>query len=107
MTAIPRHRTAARARPSSARNLHKSFGGHVVLDGVNLSVAAGESLVIVGPSGTGKSVLLKHLIGLLRPDSGEVFVDGQNFWELDGVEPQRRCARSSAWPSRKAPSSTR
>jgi phospholipid/cholesterol/gamma-HCH transport system ATP-binding protein len=69
-----------------AQDLKKSFGEHVVLDGVDLSVASGESLVIVGPSGTGKSVLLKHLIGLLRPDSGEVLVDGQNLWELDGVE---------------------
>ena len=55
-----------------AENLHKNFKGHVVLDGVNLAVAPGESLVIVGPSGTGKSVLLKHLIALLRPDSGTV-----------------------------------
>jgi phospholipid/cholesterol/gamma-HCH transport system ATP-binding protein len=68
-----------------AENLRKSFKGHVVLDGVNLSVAPGESLVIVGPSGTGKSVLLKHLIALLRPDSGRVFADGQDFWQLDAV----------------------
>lgn len=85
MTATPRDRTAQGQAKLQARNLRKSFGGHVVLDGVNLSVAAGESLVIVGPSGTGKSVLLKHLIALLRPDAGDVFVDGQNFWELDGV----------------------
>jgi len=49
-------------------------------------VAEGESLVILGPSGTGKSVLLKHLIGLLEPDSGTVLVDGQDFWALDAVE---------------------
>ena len=87
MTATPRNRTGQSQGQAKlqARNLRKSFGGHVVLDGVDLSVAAGESLVIVGPSGTGKSVLLKHLIALLRPDAGEVFVDGQNFWELDGV----------------------
>ena len=85
MTATPRNRTGQGQAKLQARNLRKSFGGHVVLDGVELSVAAGESLVIVGPSGTGKSVLLKHLIALLRPDAGEVFVDGQNFWELDGV----------------------
>ena len=86
MTAVPRGRTGEAHPKLEARNLHKSFGGHVVLDGVDLAVAAGESLVIVGPSGTGKSVLLKHLIALLRPDQGEVFVDGQNFWQLDGVE---------------------
>jgi len=87
LTASPRNRSAPAQGQAKlqVRNLRKSFGGHVVLDGVNLSVAAGESLVIVGPSGTGKSVLLKHLIALLRPDAGEVFVDGQNFWELDGV----------------------
>src|SRR5262252_5294648 len=68
-----------------AKDLHKSFGPKVVLDGISFSVAAGESLVIVGPSGTGKSVLLKHLIGLIRPDSGAVLVDGQDFWQLDAL----------------------
>ncbi len=58
------------------RELYKAFGPKVVLDGVNLDVAAGESLVIIGGSGTGKSVLLKHVIGLLKPDSGTVEVDG-------------------------------
>ena len=65
-----------------AEDLHKSFGEKVVLDGVSLSVAEGESLVVVGPSGTGKSVLLKHLIGLLRPDAGKVYVDGVDVWGL-------------------------
>jgi phospholipid/cholesterol/gamma-HCH transport system ATP-binding protein len=69
-----------------AENLHKSFGDKVVLDGVNFSVAPGESLVIVGPSGTGKSVLLKHLIGLIRPDSGNVLVDGTNVWTISERE---------------------
>jgi phospholipid/cholesterol/gamma-HCH transport system ATP-binding protein len=67
-------------------NLHKAFAHRPVLDGIDLSVAAGESLVIVGPSGTGKSVLLKHFIGLLKPDSGKVFVDGQDLWALDELE---------------------
>jgi len=75
---------AAETAPKlEARDLHKSFGPKVVLDGISFSVAPGESLVIVGPSGTGKSVLLKHLIGLIPPDSGAVFVDRQNFWSLD------------------------
>ncbi|MFN2385581.1 MAG: ABC transporter ATP-binding protein [Thermoanaerobaculia bacterium] len=65
-----------------AEDLRKSFGEKVVLEGVSLSVPEGESLVIVGPSGTGKSVLLKHLIGLLRPDSGKVYVDGIDVWGL-------------------------
>jgi phospholipid/cholesterol/gamma-HCH transport system ATP-binding protein len=67
------------------RDVHKSFGPKVVLDGISFSVADGESLVIVGPSGTGKSVLLKHLIGLIEPDSGVILVDGQEFWKLDAV----------------------
>jgi ABC-type bacteriocin/lantibiotic exporter with double-glycine peptidase domain len=75
----------ASAPKLEARDLHKAFGPKVVLDGISFSVAAGESLVIVGPSGTGKSVLLKHLIGLIRPDSGAVLVDGQDFWQLDAI----------------------
>jgi phospholipid/cholesterol/gamma-HCH transport system ATP-binding protein len=67
-------------------NLRKSYGGKVVLDGINLSIAEGESLVIVGSSGTGKSVFLKHLIGLIAPDSGKIFVDGLDFWELSDKE---------------------
>jgi phospholipid/cholesterol/gamma-HCH transport system ATP-binding protein len=89
LTAEPRDRSSRdrTAEPKlRAQNLKKSFGKHRVLDGVDLSVAPGESLVIVGPSGTGKSVLLKHLIGLLKPDEGRVLVDGQDFWELDAVE---------------------
>jgi phospholipid/cholesterol/gamma-HCH transport system ATP-binding protein len=66
--------------------LRKSFHGKVVLDGIDLSIAEGESLVIVGPSGTGKSVLLKHLIGLIAPDSGKAYVDGQDFWALSDRE---------------------
>lgn len=49
-------------------------------------MAPGESVVIVGPSGTGKSVFLKHLIGLVQPDGGKVFVDGQDLWGLDAVQ---------------------
>jgi phospholipid/cholesterol/gamma-HCH transport system ATP-binding protein len=67
-------------------DLRKSFHGKVVLDGIDLSIAKGESLVIVGSSGTGKSVLLKHLIGLVRPDSGKVYVDGQDFWAISDAE---------------------
>jgi phospholipid/cholesterol/gamma-HCH transport system ATP-binding protein len=69
-----------------AEHLRKAFDGKVVLDGIDFSVAEGESLVIVGPSGTGKSVLLKHLIGLIRPDSGKLFVDGRDFWALSDTE---------------------
>ena len=58
------------------RDLYKSFGPKVVLDGVTVDIAPAESLVVIGGSGTGKSVLLKHIIGLLRPDTGTVEVDG-------------------------------
>lgn len=58
------------------RNLKKAFGDLKVLDGVNLLVEEGETLALLGPSGTGKSVLLKHAIGLLEPDEGDVIVDG-------------------------------
>ena len=60
------------------KNLAKRFGAQVILDGVNLVVQEGETMALLGPSGTGKSVLLKHIIGLIRPDDGEVIVDGQN-----------------------------
>ncbi|MGZ4963936.1 MAG: ABC transporter ATP-binding protein [Limisphaerales bacterium] len=59
------------------RDLKKSFGDHCVLDGVNFQINKGEAIVIIGASGGGKSVLLKHLIALLEPDSGEVLIDGQ------------------------------
>ncbi|HVF58790.1 MAG TPA: ABC transporter ATP-binding protein [Thermoanaerobaculia bacterium] len=65
------------------RGLRKSFGPKVVLDGVDLDVLAGESTVIIGASGSGKSVLLKHIIGLLRPDAGKVEVDGIDLHALD------------------------
>ena len=58
-------------------DVHKSFGGAPVLTGVDLAIPAGSISVILGPSGTGKSVLLKHVIGLLRPDRGDVVVLGE------------------------------
>ncbi len=56
-------------------NLHKRFGRLVVLDGVNLTIERGQSVVIIGASGSGKSVLLKHIVGLLKPDEGEVWYE--------------------------------
>src|SRR5207302_1394441 len=61
------------------RRLKKSFGPQRVLDGVDLRVEKGESVVIIGRSGGGKSILLKHLIGLLRPDEGDVIIDGESI----------------------------
>ncbi len=62
--------------------LRKSFGGKKVLDGVDLTIEAGRTMVVIGRSGCGKSVLLKHLVGLVAPDSGSVRVDGE---ELSGI----------------------
>ncbi|MEO0172619.1 MAG: ATP-binding cassette domain-containing protein [candidate division WOR-3 bacterium] len=56
-------------------NLHKSFGNFKVLKGINLEIKTGESITIMGRSGTGKSVLVKHIVGILKPDEGEVWVD--------------------------------
>jgi phospholipid/cholesterol/gamma-HCH transport system ATP-binding protein len=61
------------------RGLHKSFGGQKVLDGIDLEVQPGEIFVIMGPSGSGKSVLLKHLIGLEAPDAGEILINGESI----------------------------
>ncbi len=63
-------------------NLHKSFGSKRVLEGINLSVDKGESRVILGGSGSGKSVLLKCILGLLNPTEGQVLIDGQNTVNL-------------------------
>jgi phospholipid/cholesterol/gamma-HCH transport system ATP-binding protein len=74
----------------SIRNLQKSFGKNHVLQGINLDVYEGENLVVLGRSGTGKSVLIKILAGLMRPDSGKAFVLGKdvaqlNYKELDAL----------------------
>jgi phospholipid/cholesterol/gamma-HCH transport system ATP-binding protein len=63
----------------TVQDLKKSFGGSVILDGVSFRIEDGESVVIIGRSGGGKSVLLKHIIGLLQPDSGAVLIDGENI----------------------------
>jgi phospholipid/cholesterol/gamma-HCH transport system ATP-binding protein len=68
------------------RGLSKRFGANQVLDGLDLDVERGETMVVIGGSGTGKSVLLKHVIGLLRPDAGEVVVDGVAIGKLRPVE---------------------
>ena len=67
------------------QGLRKSFGGQPVLRGVDLDVATGEIMIIIGRSGGGKSVLLKHFLGLLRPDAGAVLVDGADITRLRGA----------------------
>ncbi len=66
------------------RNLKKSFGSKCILDGLDLDIYRGESIAIIGASGTGKSVLIKHVIGLLKPDEGQILIDGQDVTRLKG-----------------------
>src|SRR5882762_7307611 len=76
------------------RHIHKAFNRHVVLRDVSLSVEEGKCLVIIGASGSGKSVMLKHIVGLLRPDDGEVWFDGRRIdilAEREIMPIRRRC----------------
>ncbi len=61
------------------KDVYKSFGANQVLTGVNLNINQGETIVILGRSGCGKSVLLKHIIGLMKPDKGQIFIDGEEI----------------------------
>lgn len=73
-------------------NVRKSFGSKTVLDGIDLEIPDRQTTAIIGRSGTGKSVLLKHIVGLLRPDAGRVWVDGQF---VSGLEPDALAALRS------------
>lgn len=73
----------------SLRDLTKSFGQKHVLRGINLDLNRGESLVVIGGSGTGKSVMLKCILGLLTPDSGTIFVDGKDARAVRGADRER------------------
>jgi phospholipid/cholesterol/gamma-HCH transport system ATP-binding protein len=68
------------------RNLHKSFDNNAVLKGINLNIETGETIVIIGRSGCGKSVLIKHIVGLLEPDEGYVKVGGKIVSDLNEKE---------------------
>ncbi|MGE4219848.1 MAG: ABC transporter ATP-binding protein [Alphaproteobacteria bacterium] len=73
----------------SLKGVRKRFGSNVVLDGVDLELGAGESLVIIGGSGSGKSVTLKCILGLLTPDAGSIEVDGQSVVRIGDAERER------------------
>ncbi len=75
------------------RGLKKSFGDKIVLDGIDLDVPRGTSTVVIGGSGSGKSVLLKCILGLIEPDAGTIEIDGRNLAEIDSAE--REAARGS------------
>lgn len=66
-----------------ADGVYKSFGRNRVLRGVDLEIATGETMVIMGGSGTGKSVLIKHIVGLMKPDQGQLFVDGNDITSMN------------------------
>jgi phospholipid/cholesterol/gamma-HCH transport system ATP-binding protein len=68
------------------RDLKKNFGPNPVLNGVTFRIEKGESVVVIGRSGGGKSILLKHLIGLLQPDSGQVLIEGENIVSMNERE---------------------
>ncbi|MBU0503889.1 MAG: ABC transporter ATP-binding protein [Candidatus Omnitrophota bacterium] len=68
------------------KNLNKSFNDHQVLNNLNLIIEKGSTLVVIGRSGCGKSVLLKHIIGILNPDSGSVLVNGQDIWQTSRAD---------------------
>ncbi|MDP2913722.1 MAG: ATP-binding cassette domain-containing protein, partial [Candidatus Omnitrophota bacterium] len=67
-------------------NLCKSFDGHRVLNNLSLNINTGETTVIIGRSGCGKSVLLKHIIGLMKPDEGQVLIDGKDITRMNEKE---------------------
>ncbi len=67
-------------------DLHKSFNGNHVLRGLNLKIETGETMVIIGRSGGGKSILLKHIIGILKPDSGKILIDSANVFDISDEE---------------------
>ena len=90
----------------SIRGVTKSFGSHTVLSDVTFDVPRGKITAVLGPSGTGKSVLLKTVIGLLRPDAGEVLVDGEAIGSM-GQKDLFRSGASSASSSRTVPCSAR
>ncbi|MBI1854158.1 MAG: ATP-binding cassette domain-containing protein [Planctomycetes bacterium] len=86
---MPPAESSSSAPVVSVRGLRVSYGDRLVLPGIDLDVARGEVLVILGPSGCGKSTLLKAMVGLLRPDAGEVLVNGRNVATMESNEYDR------------------
>jgi phospholipid/cholesterol/gamma-HCH transport system ATP-binding protein len=82
----PAGQAAPRVHSMEVRDVHKSFGPYDILTGLNLDFVDDAITTVLGPSGTGKSVLIKHLVGLLRPDSGEVRIFGHDIWSISKQE---------------------
>jgi phospholipid/cholesterol/gamma-HCH transport system ATP-binding protein len=89
MTSAAASTVAAPAAAVELRSVTKSFGDKRVLDDVSLTIPAGRSVCILGRSGTGKSVALKHIVGLIRPDSGQVLVAGEDITTLSSRDLSR------------------
>ena len=87
----PAHTTNSSGVAVAVRGLRRSYGANEVLKGLDFDVRPGEIFVIMGPSGSGKSVLLKHVIGLEKPDAGEILIDGENI-ETPEVTDKHRMA---------------
>ena len=73
----------------SVSNLHKTFGSKTVLDGVSVDINKGESLVVIGGSGSGKSVFIKSILGIIKPDSGKIIVDGAEVSKMSRKETEK------------------
>src|SRR5690606_28220938 len=73
----------------SFRDVHKRFGRKVVLDGINLDVPRGKSLVVIGGSGSGKSVMLKCVLGLVKPETGQILIDGRDSMKFTTDEREK------------------
>ncbi len=81
-----RHKAATREAVVEFNDIHTKLGGRQILDGLTFDVRRGETFVIIGYSGTGKSVTLRHLVGLMRPDSGSIRVEGEEITTMSGRE---------------------
>ena len=82
------------------RGIHKTFGEHHVLRGIDLDVERGRINVVIGGSGAGKSVIMKHLIGLLKPDRGSILVDGEDIVPMNDFQLNRHFRHEMLWPGR-------
>jgi phospholipid/cholesterol/gamma-HCH transport system ATP-binding protein len=82
----PAGQAAPRVHSMEVRDVHKSFGPYDILTGLNLDFVDDAITTVLGPSGTGKSVLIKHLVGLLQPDRGEVRIFGHDLWSISKPE---------------------
>jgi phospholipid/cholesterol/gamma-HCH transport system ATP-binding protein len=78
----------------SVRNIHKRFGSQVVLNGITIDIEPGKTTAVVGPSGVGKSVLLKLIMGIMNPDAGEIYIGGENITEARSERAKNSIRRS-------------